>query len=194
MKAVFDSYSSSDVIPVTQYLSNKKLGKYFNRETAAAMVCASKLLQGLSLPTETPFYYATGSIEYEDYGLGYIAQDSSDDQGQFSEQLFIEKGLSRVPPINQFKVLQNMPLCFVAIEHHLTGDNAVIYSAAASLLLCVLAAPPSRNILIGAGKVYKNGETQAGFALVDKQDLEHSPFLSFTGEAIEMFKTWAPTL
>lgn len=194
MKIVFDSYSATEVIPVAHCLNNKKLAKYFNRETAAAIVCASKLLRGLTLPTETPFYYATGTLEYEDYGLGYIAQDSADEQGKFSASLFIEQGLSRVPPINQFKVLQNMPLCFVAIEHQLTGDNAVIYSAATSLLLCVLTAVPPRNILIGAGKVYNHGETQAGFALVDKQEIEQSPFLSFTGEAIDLFQAWALTV
>jgi hypothetical protein len=193
MKIIFDAYSSEEPIPVTHYLKNKKLGKYFNRETAAAIVCASKLLRGVTLPSATPFFYATGTIEYEDYGLNYIAQDSGDEQGKFSPSGFIEKGLSRVPPINQFKVLQNMPLCFIAIEHHLTGENAVVYSAAASLLLCVLYAERNQNILLGAGKVYQNGETQVGFALVDKLEIVHSPFLSWTGEAIEMLQTWAHT-
>ena len=82
----------------------------------------------------TPFYYATGFIEYEDYGLKSTVEDSVDPAGKFSDRLFIEKGLSRISPLNQFKVLQNMPLCFVSIEHNLHGDNAVVYASAAGLL------------------------------------------------------------
>jgi hypothetical protein len=191
MQVIFDSYNPEEIIPASKFLKNKKLNKYFNRETAAAIVCASKLLKGLTVNPETPFYYATGLIEYEDYGLNYIAENSVDDNGKFSEKWFIEKGLSRISPLNQFKVLQNMPLSFISIEHHLTGDNAVIYSSAASLLLHALYAL-QEPILIGAGKVYKSGKTEAGFALINKADIEASPFLSFTGEATELFQTWAP--
>ena len=190
MHVIFDSYPPEEIIPASKFLNNKKLNKYFNRETAAAIVCASQLLKGLTVNPETPFYYATGLIKYEAYGLNYIAEDSRDDNGQFSAQLFIEKGLSRISPLTQFKVLQNMPLSFVSIEHHLTGDNAVIYSSAASLLLHALYAP-REPILIGAGKVYESGQTDAGFALINKADIEASPFLSFTGEATELFQTWA---
>ena len=134
MKIVFDCYNPDEPIPVVKYLKNKKLQKYFSRETAAAIVCAAKLLVGIDLDPETPFYYATGFIEYEDYGLKYIVEDSVDPTGKFSDRLFIEKGLSRISPLNQFKVLQNMPLCFVSIEHNLHGDNAVVYASAAGLL------------------------------------------------------------
>lgn len=190
MKVIFNSYQPGETITVTKYLKNKKLQKYFNRETAAAIVGAGQLLNGLSLPAEIPFYYATGFIEFEDYGLSFIAEDSADENGQFSEELFIAKGLTRVPPINQFKVLQNMPLCFVSIEHQLTGDNAVVYGSATSLLQHVLCSPLENPILIGAGKVYRDGRAESGFALVSKTEIEKSPFLSTTGEAVELFRKW----
>lgn len=190
MKVVFDSYPPDKTIAVTNYLKNKKLQKYFNRETAAAIVSAGRLLQGLTLPTDMPFYYATGFIEFEDYGLQFIAEDSADENGHFSEELFVTKGLTRVPPINQFKVLQNMPLCFVSIEHQLTGDNAVVYGSGASLLQHVLCSPVENPILIGAGKVYRDGRAEAGFALVSKTEIKKSPFLSMTDEAIELFREW----
>lgn len=192
MKIRFDTYPATEEIPVIQHLRNKKLSKYFNRETAAAIVCASKLLAGEELPTNTPFFYATGLIEYEDYGLQYIAEDSVDEHEQFSEQRFIEQGFSRISPLNQFKVLQNMPLCFVSIEHHLTGENTAVYSSAASLLNHVLYAPVEYPILIGAGKVYRSGQAQASFALVAKSEIVNSPWLAFPGEAIELFRNWAP--
>lgn len=191
MKVIFESYTPEGTIPVGTYLKNKKLRKYFSRETAAAIVCAAKLLDGVELPPETPFYYATGLIEYEDYGLQYIVEDSTDAAGRFSEKLFLERGLSRISPLNQFKVLQNMPLCFVSIEHDLHGDNAVIYSSAAGLLQHALYAPGDGLILLGAGKVYKTGRAEAGFGLLKKEDIRDSPYLSFPGEATELFREWA---
>lgn len=191
MKVIFDTYQPTETIAVTPYLKNKKLQKYFNRETAAAIVCAGKLLNRLTLPTEMPFYYATGFIEFEDYGLHYIAEGSVDKTGQFSEELFITQGLIRVPPINQFKVLQNMPLCFVSIEHQLRGDNAVVYGSTASLLQHVLYSPVENPILIGAGKVYRSGLVEVGFALLNKAEIKKSPFLSMTAEAVELFRKWS---
>jgi hypothetical protein len=191
MKVVFDSYNPDETIPVGNYLKNKKLRKYFNRETAAAIVCAGKLLHGIDLSLDIPFYYATGLIEYEEYGLNYIVEDSIDQEGRFSESLFFERGLSRISPLTQFKVLQNMPLCFVSIEHQLHGDNAVVYSSAAGLLTHALYAPGDGTVLIGAGKVYKTGKTESGLALIEKDEIEGSPFLSYSGEAIEIFRTWS---
>ena len=80
-----------------------------------------------------------------------------------------------------------MPLCFVSIEYHLTGDNAVIYSSAQALLLQVRYSRTNGDILIGAGKVYADGKTESGFALVTKSDLAR---LSYPGnvEAIEIFR------
>ncbi|OQW95718.1 MAG: hypothetical protein BWK79_01440 [Beggiatoa sp. IS2] len=190
MNLVFDTYPPGEPIVVAKYLKNKKLQKYFNRETAAAVVGAGKLLNGLILDPNMPFYYATGFIEFEDYGLHCIAEDSADEKGHFSEELFIAKGLARVPPISQFKVLQNMPLCFVSIEHHLTGDNAVVYGSTASLLQHVLCSPIESPILMGAGKVYRNGLAEVGFALVSKAEIKVSPFLSVTREAVELFREW----
>ncbi len=178
------------MIPVGKYLRNKKLRKYFSRETAAAIVCAGKILDGIELAPDTPFYYATGLIEYEDYGLQHIVEDSTDSAGKFSEKLFFERGFSRISPLNQFKVLQNMPLCFVSVEHHLHGDNAVVYSSAAGLLQHALYAPGDELILIGAGKVDQDGKTESGFAFIEKGEIAGSPFLSFTGAAIEIFRTW----
>jgi hypothetical protein len=191
MRVIFDSYEPDEMIPVAKCLKNKKLRKYFNRETAAAVVCAGKLLEGIEIHPDTPFYYATGLIEYEEYGLKYIVEDSVDGDGKFSEQLFFQQGLSRISPLTQFKVLQNMPLCFVSIEHNLHGDNAVVYSSAAGLLQHALYSSGDGPILLGAGKVHKTGSTESGFVLLKKQEIEDSPCLSFTGEATEMFRAWS---
>lgn len=191
MRIAYVTYEPEENIPVTSCLQNKKLVKFFNRETSASIVCVDKLLDKSLLSPETPFYYATGWIEYEDYGLGEIAEDSTDENGKFSDELFIKKGLFRISPLNQFKVLQNMPLCFVSIVYRLRGDNAVIYGAGGSLLQHAFYSPFDGPLLIGAGKVYRNGLVESGFALITKAILQDSPFLLYEGEAVNIFRAWA---
>src|SRR3990172_1174502 len=99
MKVVFESYEPGATIPVQEYLKNKKLAKYFNREAAAAVICATKLIRELPVATDTPFYYETGRMEFEDLGLDRIADASLDEQGNFSQRLFIEKGTKAVMPL-----------------------------------------------------------------------------------------------
>jgi hypothetical protein len=190
VQVVFDSYGPDEPIPVQGHLRNRKLAKYFNRETAAALVAASKLLNGLDCDRRMPFYYETAVMEHEDLGLDLIAAASRDPQGHFSQELFITKGARAVPPITQFKALYNMPLAFIAIEHELTGDNAVIYASASGLLLLALNAPVETGILIGSGKVGPDGSVAAGFALIDKSEIADSPFLIRPGEAIHIFIAW----
>ncbi|MCP5103820.1 MAG: hypothetical protein GY950_10600 [bacterium] len=190
MRTAFNSYSLQEEIPVRAYLKKRKLVKYFNRETAAAMVCLGQLLNGESLPPTTPFYYAKGLVEYEDIGLGKLVEASTGDSGGFSQEKFVLQGMSSISPLTQFKVLYNMPLSFVAIEHNLTGDNSVIYSSAAGLILQALHGPPDVPILLGADRVYKDGRVETGFALAEKEEIEKIPPLDPSGEAIDLFRRW----
>ena len=190
MEIVFDSYEHSTPIPIHDFIKNKKIAKYFNREAAAAVICAAKLFGESPINQEIPFYYETGKMEFEDYGLDSIASASLDEQGIFSQRLFIEKGTKAVMPLTQFKALYNMPLSFVSIEYGLVGDNAVIYASAKGLLIQALHAPVDNGILLGCGKVHRNGKIESAFALVDKNKIENSPFLAFDGEGIEMFRIW----
>jgi hypothetical protein len=191
MKGLFDSYAPEAHIPVQDYLKNRKLAKYFNKETAAAVVCAAKLLQANPVAPETPFYYETGLMEFEDLGLDRIAESSKDPQGRFSQQLFVEKGITAVPPITQFKALYNMPLSFISIEFNLVGDNAVIYSSTRGLLTQILFAPQDKGILIGCGKAFRDGHVETGFALVDKEEIQGLAYADSDQEAISLFRAWA---
>lgn len=190
MKVIFDSYARDCPIPVQDYIRNKKLAKYFNREAAAAVICAAKLFAVCPVRPDIPFYYETGRMEYEDYGLDKIVRASLDEQGNFSQRLFVEKGTKAVMPLTQFKALYNMPLSLVSIEHGLTGDNAVIYASARGLLVQALHAPTDRDILLGCGKVRRDGGVEAGFAIVGKNEIRNSPFLDLDIEGMEMFRVW----
>jgi hypothetical protein len=191
MKVVFNTYGAGEEIPALRYLKNRKLMKYLNRETMAALVALGKLHETVAIESTMPCYYATGMLEYEDYGLNDIMAASRDENGCFSQRLFIDKGIAAVSPLNQFKVLQNMPLSFASINFGLTGDNAVVYSAAGSLLLYALCAPGHGSVLIGAGKAFRDSGVACGFALVERGELEGSVWLDSDDEAIVMFRQWA---
>ncbi len=190
MKILFNSYKRDEPIPIQDSLRNRKLAKYFNREAAAAVLCAGRLFRESPVDPEVPFYYETGSMEFEDYGLDSIVDASLDEQGNYSQRLFIEKGAKAVMPLTQFKALYNMPLSLVSIEHGLIGDNAVLYASAQGLLIQALLAPREKGILLGCGKVRKDGAVETAFALVDKEEIRNSPFLVHDREGIEMFRTW----
>lgn len=190
MKVVFDSYARDAPIPVHEHIRNKKLAKYFNREAAAAVIAASRLFSQFPVPVDVPFYYETGMMEFEDYGLNAIVKASLDEEGNFSQRLFVERGAKAVMPLTQFKALYNMPLSLVSIEHGLIGDNAVIYGSARGLLVQALHAPRDGAILLGCGKVRRDGGVESGFALVDKSEIRDSPFLASDREGIEMFRAW----
>src|SRR5512140_3109577 len=103
MKVLFERYCRDEVIPVQDYLRNRKLAKYFNREVAAAVVCVTKLLRGTQIDSTSPFYYETGSLEFEDYGLDAIVDASLNERDEFDQRLFIERGVKAVMPLTQFK-------------------------------------------------------------------------------------------
>lgn len=189
MKINFKHYGLGDIIPARDYLRNKKLLKYFNRETSAGIVCLSELLGNEELNTKIPFYYETGIVEYEDYGLDDIVEACTENE-LFSQRAFVEQGMSSISPLTQFKILLNMPLSFLSIENNLTGDNAVIYSSASGLLIQALSAPDDKEILLASGKVHSDGSVESGCAIVSKNEISDSPFLISNYEGIEIFREW----
>lgn len=187
---VFEKYKLDDEIPVNVYIKKRKLAKYFNRESAAAIVAMGKLLKDRPVDPETPFFYAKGIVEFEDYELPKVVKVCSDENGQFSQEKHITEGTSCVSPLTQFKILYNMPACFVSIENGLTGDNAVIYSSAQGLLAQALTAETDKEMILGAGKVYRDGTVESGFAIITRDDVETSSFINSSSEAIEIFREW----
>jgi hypothetical protein len=167
------------------------MAKYFSRETAAAIVGVATLLAGEELSPETPFYYAAGVLEYEEYGLQDLVRNSVDEQGRFCSQRFVERGVAGISPLTSFKVLQNMTLAFVAIEYGLTGDNAVVYVSARSLLQQCWCAPTSQTILLGAGQAQRDGSAEAGFALLSQAEASCYVDVSAEMTAIDLLRTWS---
>ncbi|MCP4218232.1 MAG: beta-ketoacyl-[acyl-carrier-protein] synthase family protein [bacterium] len=188
MKTQLDCYAPTDTIPVKTFLKHKKAAKYFNRETAAAVVCLGRLLEETSLAPDTPFYYAKGLVEYEEYGLESIVDNCRDEKGKFSTDNFVNKAMASLSPLTQFKVLFNMPLSFTAIEYGLTGDNAVLYASAGGLLSHALHAPEGLPVLLGTAVVYADGSVEAGFSLGYKEEYEALHLPEPDSDAIEFFR------
>ena len=194
MKIVYNHYRLEDDIPVKEYLKKRKLIKYFNRETSAAIVTAAQLFSALAECnereelTDLPIFFAKGTVEFEDMGLSSIVEACQRD-GKFSQQHFVNTGLSGISPLTQFKVLYNMPLCFVSIENGITTDNSVIYGSAHGLLSQVITATTPYAI-VGATKAFDDGSVACGFALVSKQQALSSALLETDSEAIGLFQQW----
>ncbi len=164
------SFGPSESIPFGVYLRERKFAKYFSRETACAITAMGRLLDKSPLPRTVPVYYCMGVVEHESYGLDSIASASAGADGMFSQKLFVEHGFSEVPPLNQFKILYNMPLSFISIVFGFNADNAALYGRADSLLMqarCSVSWP----VLLGAGKAYPDGSVSAGFMLAEEKDL-----------------------
>lgn len=188
--AVFRHFPGDVEIPVRSHLRNRKLAKYFNRETAALVTCAAILLADRGIPASTPFAYAMGQVEHEDYGLRTLGDGSRGDDDRFCPDAFIATGIANVSPLTQFKVLYNMPLCFVSIEHGLTGENAILYGTATSDVRSqVECMEPAGTVLLGAGHIHHDGSVDVGLALLEG-DLSLVPWETDT-DVLTLLKTWA---
>jgi len=193
MKIIHRSYPAGNPIPVEQYIKNRKLRKYFNRETCAAIATVGEFLRTVAIdPEGTPLYYATGLIEHEDYGLSRIVEKSLD-HGHFSDRRFVEDGISCISPLDQFKVLLNMPLSFISIEFGFKTDNAVIYSSVSGLLSVASMLGKERPVIIGAGKTHSDGSSEAGFALATGDELREVEIGDPDEEAVNLFRRLAGT-
>lgn len=188
--AVYRHFPGDAEIPVRSHLRNRKLAKYFNRETAALVTCAAVLLDGREIPAATPFAYAMGQVEHEDYGLRTLGDGSRGADDRFCPDAFIATGIAGVSPLTQFKVLYNMPLCFVSIEHGLIGENAILYGTATSDVRSqVECMEPAGKVLLGAGHIHHDGSVDVGLALLEGE-ASRIPWDS-DADVLRLLKAWA---
>jgi hypothetical protein len=187
MRIIHRVYPPGVPIPVENYIKNRKLRKYFNRETCAAIATIGEFLRMYPVDTTvTPLYYATGLIEYEDYGLPRIVEKSLD-HGHFSSTRFVEDGISCISPLDQFKVLLNMPLSFISIEFGFKADNAVIYSSISGLMSVATMPEKEVPVIVGAGKTHSDGSSEAGFAFATGDELRAIQIDVPDEEAVNLF-------
>ena len=184
MKAVYRSFGADEEIPVLPLLKKRKLFKYYNRESMAAVLVADGFLKANPVPGDTAFFYA--SAEVENYS---VFRDIYDRYLQSGMEEFDAAGyIAMTPPQSQFKMMRNMVSCFISIENELRGDNNIIVDSASALLYSAITARTESEVLLGAGFLHYDGSVESGFALARPDELLHNPLLGMDAPAIEFFR------
>jgi 3-oxoacyl-[acyl-carrier-protein] synthase II len=115
-----------------RYVSEPKLLRLMNRDAQLAVAAAHLALQdaGLKVGADYPseeiaLFGATGLAGLPLPDVAPLVRASARTDGAFDPILFSAAGLKAVSPILSFKILSNMPVCFVSICENLQGPNAV---------------------------------------------------------------------
>ena len=106
--------------------------RLMSREASLAIVAAKFALEdghvipGENIPNEDISLYAGSGASGLDFKhIIRMVDASAGDDGHFDEDLFSTVGLKRIHPLLSFKILPNMPPCFLSILHGIQGDNLI---------------------------------------------------------------------
>jgi 3-oxoacyl-[acyl-carrier-protein] synthase II len=115
-----------------KYVSEAKMVRLMNRDAQLAVVAARRALEDAGLgsrrtysPEEMGLFGATGLAGLPVREVAPLIRVSTDPDGLFDLTRFGEAGLKAVSPILSFKILANMPFCFVSINENIQGPNAI---------------------------------------------------------------------
>lgn len=111
-----------------EYIPNRRLLKLMNREsmlasTAAKLAIADAHLDNFYTPESTGLYLGSGLTSGDIDYLIPLIENSLDEQGNFSYELFGRKALPDCNPLLSFKILPNMALSYISILHNIKGRN-----------------------------------------------------------------------
>jgi len=221
MDIYYQEYLSFQDIPARNALEDKKLIKYFNLETAALIAGIHHLFPEKNLAElplffclckiemkeidpqniyESVKYFENLKLigmelsKFENMDISdipaIIAEYYSID-GKFVPELFYKKFFSNFSPVDQFKVLANLPVSFASIVFNLHGDNVTLYESGRSLVWYATTSGCQNSFLIGSAKASIKGSVKAGIALTSNDELQKSKYFSEDICAIEMFKNWS---
>ena len=123
--------------PVTEFdpemhFPDDKSVRFMNRDAQMAVVAAKRALTDAQLrvnetyPARTiALYGSTGVATMTVQDMERIIRFAASEQGTLDLERFGRLGLQRIRPVLSFKILANMPICFVSIAHQIKGPNAV---------------------------------------------------------------------
>lgn len=113
-------------------VSEAKLVRLMSREAQLAVAAARLALRDADVtsgstypPEQIGLYGATGLAGLPVREITPLVRVSTDANGQFDLARFGHAGLRAVSPLLSFKILSNMPLCFVSINDNIQGSNAI---------------------------------------------------------------------
>lgn len=110
---------------------NKSL-RMMNRDAQLAVVAARRAIENAQLKIGTDYFAedvalfgATGMAGIPLDDIRKLVDNAAGDHGQLDLHRFGREALKRVRPVLSFKILANMPICFVSIFENIQGPNAV---------------------------------------------------------------------
>ena len=112
------------------YIENRKLLKFMNREAQFATIAAlqavkdSKINPELIPPDRFGLFMGTGLTSGELHELIPVIENSLVN-GKMDMKAFGEKALFKCSPLLSFKILTNMPVCYISILLNIKGPNMV---------------------------------------------------------------------
>lgn len=112
------------------FISQRKMIKLMNREalmavSAAGLAIHDAGLEGHYSPYRTGVYLGTGLTSGELADLIRLVENSIDENNRFSYRRLGTKALPNCNPLLSFKILTNMPLCYISILFQVKGPNLV---------------------------------------------------------------------
>jgi len=114
------------------FIPEPKTMRLMNRDALLAAAAARMAIQDSGVvvgthyaPQDVGLFGATGLAGVPLGEVARLIECSSDEAGQLDLHRFGEVALRQVRPVLSFKILSNMPLCFVSIFENLQGANAV---------------------------------------------------------------------
>ncbi len=114
------------------YLTESKLVRLMSRDAQLAAAAARLALQHAGVkpgatyrPEDIALFGATGLAGLPWREVSPLLRASTGSDGQFDLERFGRAGLKAVRPVLSFKILSNMPLCFVSINENIQGPNSI---------------------------------------------------------------------
>jgi len=125
-------YAPVDDFDARKHFPDNKTLRLMNRDAQMAVVAARQAMQdaavvpGVSYPSEDiALYGATGLSGMASAEIARLVGDAAAPDGSLDLERFGRVTLRRIRPVLSFKILANMPVCFVSIFEGLRGPNAV---------------------------------------------------------------------
>lgn len=115
-----------------RFVPEPKLLRLMNRDAQLAVAAARLAVADAGLVVERDYapeaiglFGATGLAGLSLGDVAPLLRASAGSDGRFDPERFGTAGLKAISPLLSFKVLSNMPICFVSICERLQGPNAI---------------------------------------------------------------------
>ena len=125
-------YAPIEQFDARKYFPENKALRLMNRDSQLAVTAARFAMNDAGVMADREYrgedialYGATGAAGMAVEEIAGIIKYAASDDGTLSLERFGRIALRRVRPVLSFKILANMPVCFVSIFENIRGPNAV---------------------------------------------------------------------